>query len=315
MKTAVILFNLGGPDSPKAIKPFLFNLFSDPVILGLPQPFRWMLAKYISGKRAPVAQEIYAHLGGRSPILPETEAQGRALESVLGPDFKTFIAMRYWHPFTLEAAQAARDWGAERVILLPLYPQYSVATTGSSLKEWKRTSTAMGWSVPTDIINQYPIQNGLIQAIADLIRTGYTQAEKVGKPRILFSAHGLPKKLIDQGDPYQIQVEQTTAAIVSALAIPQLDSVICYQSRVGRMEWIGPATDEELKRAGTDKVPVVVVPVAFVSEHSETLVELDIEYRHLAHSFGIPLYVRIPAVGCHSTFIQGLADLISTSRG
>ena len=218
--------------------------------------------------------------------------------------------MRCWHPFTEEAAKAAREWGAERVILLPLYPQYSIATTGSSLKEWDRVTKALAWSIPTQTINDYPTQIGMIQAISDLVLVGYAQAAKVAKPRILFSAHGLPKKLIDGGDPYQAQVEQTAAAIVLALGIPDLDYVICYQSRVGRLEWIGPATDDELKRAGGDNVPVVVVPIAFVSEHSETLVELDIEYRHLALAHGIPSYVRIPTVGCHPAFIKGLANLI-----
>lgn len=309
-KTAVVLFNLGGPDSLDAVKPFLFNLFNDPAIIGAPAPVRWLLAKYISAKRAPIARGIYQMLGGRSPLVPETEAQGRALEHVLGHGFRCFIAMRYWHPFTCEAVTAIKEWGADEVVLLPLYPQFSTTTTGSSLKEWHKQAARQGLSVPTRMACCYPTEPGLVEAMADLARTGYQEAAGAGRPRILFSAHGLPKSVIDKGDPYQAQVELTAAAVARATGIGDLDWAICYQSRVGPMEWIGPSTEAELERAGKDGVPVVIVPVAFVSEHSETLVELDIEYRHKADGLGIPAYVRVPALGCHPAFIRGLADVI-----
>lgn len=313
-KTAVVLFNLGGPDSLEAVKPFLFNLFSDPAIIGAPAPIRWLLAKYISAKRAPTARGIYQLLGGRSPLVPETERQARALEHVLGHGFKCFIAMRYWHPFTLEAARAVKEWGADEVVLLPLYPQFSTTTTGSSFKEWKRQAAKVGLNAPTRQACCYPEQPGLVAAMADLARAGYEEAKGAGRPRLLFSAHGLPKSVIDKGDPYQAQVEMTAAAVARATGITDLDWAICYQSRVGPQEWIGPSTEAELARAGRDGVPVVVVPVAFVSEHSETLVELDVEYREKAAHLGIPAYVRVPALGCHPEFIRGLAEVVHTPQ-
>jgi len=309
MKTAVVLFNLGGPDSLDAIRPFLFNLFNDKAIISLPQPWRWLLARYISGKRAPVARGIYNHLGGSSPLLKQTLDQATALEAALGKDFKVVVAMRYWHPFADQALKQVQDWGAERVILLPLYPQFSTTTTGSSLKQWHQL--AAGSFQETKVVCCYPVLPGFVEAMAELIRGHYSQALAHGKPRLLFSAHGLPQSIVDKGDPYQRQVEQSAAAIVEKLGISDLDWAICYQSRVGRAKWIGPSTEEELARAGSDKVPVVVIPVAFVSEHSETLVELDIEYRHLAEQLAIPAYFRVPTVQSHPSFIQGLAQLVT----
>lgn len=309
-KTAVVLFNLGGPDSLEAVKPFLFNLFSDPAIIGAPAPIRWLLAKYISAKRAPTARGIYQLLGGRSPLVPETESQARALEHVLGHGFKCFIAMRYWHPFTDEAVAAVKEWGADEVVLLPLYPQFSTTTTGSSVKEWRKRAAEQGLAAPVRMACCYPELPGLVAAMADLARAGHEEAGAAGRPRVLFSAHGLPKSVIDRGDPYQAQVELTAAAVARATGIAGLDWSICYQSRVGPQEWIGPSTEAELEWAGRDGVPVVIVPVAFVSEHSETLVELDIEYREKADHLGIPAYVRVPAVGCHPEFIRGLADVV-----
>ncbi|MGE4279690.1 MAG: ferrochelatase [Magnetospirillum sp.] len=312
MKTAVVLFNLGGPDSLDAVRPFLFNLFNDKAIIGLPQPWRWLLARYISGKRAPVAREIYDHLGGKSPLLEQTQDQANALEKVLGPDFKVVVAMRYWHPFADQALQQVQDWGADRVILLPLYPQFSTTTTGSSLKQWHQL--AAGRFGQTKVVCCYPVMPGFVSASARLIRAQYDQALGKGQPRLLFSAHGLPQSIVDKGDPYQRQVEQSAAAIVAALGIDGLDWAICYQSRVGKAKWIGPSTEEELARAGADKVPVVVAPIAFVSEHSETLVELDIEYRHLAESLGIPGYFRASTVQSHPDFIHGLARLVAEPK-
>ncbi len=310
VKTAVILFNLGGPDSPEAVKPFLFNLFNDKAIIGAPGPIRWLLAKYISGKRAPIAREIYAKIGGSSPLLPETEAQARALEQVLGKTCRCFVAMRYWHPFADETVTAVKQWGADQVVLLPLYPQFSTTTTGSSLRQWAAEAARQGLDLPTRTVCCYPTQGGLVEAMADRVRHGHGEASLQGRPRVLFSAHGLPKKVIERGDPYQAQVELTAAAVAQVTGLDGLDWVVCYQSRVGPMEWIGPSIEAELERAGRDKVPVVVVPVAFVSEHSETLVELDMEYRHRADELGIPAYVRVPALSCHPSFIQGLAELV-----
>ncbi|WP_300301526.1 ferrochelatase [Ferrovibrio sp.] len=310
-KTAIILFNLGGPDSQSAVEPFLFNLFNDPAIIRLPNPFRWLLAKLISSRRAPKAAEIYAQMGGRSPILPETQAQAAALKTALGSDdYAVFIAMRYWHPFASDAAKAAKEWGAERVILLPLYPQFSTTTTGSSLKDWQDAAEQAGLNVPTAAIGCYPDEPGFVAAQTMLLQAALLRAEDMGKPRILFSAHGLPKKVVNDGDPYQMQVEKTVAAIQRRLQRPDLETQICYQSRVGPLEWIGPATDAEIERAAKAGRAVVVVPVAFVSEHSETLVELDIEYAELARHNGAAGYVRVSTVGVQPDFIAGLARLV-----
>ena len=309
-RLAVVLFNLGGPDRPEAVQPFLFNLFSDPAIIGLPQPLRWLVARLISARRAPVARKIYDHLGGGSPLLANTELQARALEAALAGEAKVFIGMRYWRPFASETAAAVKAFAPDRVVLLPLYPQYSTTTTGSSLDDWRRAAKAVGLKAPTAALCCYPTERGFVSALAEAIHPALAAARVHGAPRLLLTAHGLPKKIVAAGDPYQVQIEATAAALIAALDIADLDWTVCYQSRVGPLEWIGPATDEEVRRAGRDKVPVVVAPIAFVSEHSETLVELDIEYRHLAESAGVPDYRRVPTVDAAAAFIAGLAALV-----
>lgn len=310
-RLAVVLFNLGGPDRPEAVAPFLFNLFFDPAIIGAPKPVRWLLARLIAARRAPKAAAIYGKLGGGSPLLKLTQEQAAALETRVAGELgaKVFIAMRYWHPLSDETAAAVKAFDPERIVLLPLYPQYSTTTTESSFTDWDRAAGVAGLAAPTVAVCCYPTDAGLVAAQARLIRTAMAEAAQAGKPRILFSAHGLPKKVIARGDPYQWQVEETAAAIVDALDVSGLDWVVCYQSRVGPLAWIGPGIEDEIKRAAADRVPVVVVPVAFVSEHSETLVELDIDYRHRAEALGVPAYVRVPALGVAAEFIDGLARL------
>lgn len=312
-KTAVVLFNLGGPDRPDAVRPFLFNLFNDPAIIGAPGPLRWLLAQWISRRRAPLARKIYDEIGGASPLLANTEAQAQALEAMLnegaGNDqIRVFIAMRYWHPMSGETAGAVKSFGPDRVVLLPLYPQFSTSTTGSSLTDWACAAAAAGLSAPTRALCCYPTQAGFVTEVAGLLRSALAVAGDA--PRVLFSAHGLPKKFIDRGDPYQWQIEQTAVAVAGAAAVPNLDWRVCYQSRVGPLEWIGPSTDEEIARAGAEGKPVVVVPIAFVSEHSETLVELDIEYRRLAEEKGAAYYARVATVDTGAIFIAGLAELV-----
>jgi ferrochelatase len=311
-KIAVVLFNLGGPDRIESVRPFLFNLFADPAIIRLPGFLRIPLAYVLARRRAKAAVPIYEQLGGGTPLVPNTEAQARAIEAALADEFdaRCFIAMRYWHPMSDEAAQAVREWGPDRVVLLPLYPQFSTTTTASSLRVWEQAAKAAGLSAETSVVCCYPTEPGFIEASAKLIREHHDRASAHGRPRVLFSAHGLPKKVVQGGDPYQWQCERTTAAIVERLAIPDLDWASCYQSRVGPLEWIGPSTDQEIERAGHDKVPLVVVPMAFVSEHSETLVEIEIEYRHLAQERGVPWFERVPAVGIEPSFVQGLARLV-----
>ncbi|MDF3074412.1 MAG: hemH [Alphaproteobacteria bacterium] len=311
MKTAVVLFNLGGPDSLAAVKPFLFNLFNDPAIIGVPKPIRYLLAKLISSRREKKAQAIYAQMGGRSPILPQTQAQAEALQAALnaqGSDqWRCFIAMRYWNPRAAVTLQEVIQWRPDRVVLLPLYPQFSTTTTGSSLREWRELAEHANFKPRTTAITNYPTNAGWIDAVAELARAAVGQAGR--QPMVLFSAHGLPQKIVDAGDPYQRQVERTVAALRSRLADLNFDSEICYQSRVGPLKWIGPSTEACILRAAAQKRVIVVVPVAFVSEHSETLVELDIEYRHLAEANGAPGYVRAATVQTQPAFIAELAAL------
>jgi protoporphyrin/coproporphyrin ferrochelatase len=314
-KIAIILFNLGGPDGPEAVKPFLFNLFHDPAIIRLGQPWRYLLAKLIASRRASVARDIYAKIGGSSPILKNTRLQARALEDSLNSPssnkiFKCFVTMRYWHPFALETGQEVKDFSPHQIVLLPLYPQFSTTTTASSLQSWHHTMKIIGLKVPTKIVCCYPEEPGFITTLAAAVSQAYAQAKGYGHPRILFSAHGLPEKIVKAGDPYQWQCEQTATHLVKSINVPNLDWVLCYQSRVGPLRWIGPSTDEEIKKAGRDRVPVVVVPIAFVSEHSETLVEIDMEYRHLAQTEGVPFFAYAPTVGAAPEFIKGLAEFI-----
>ena len=313
MKLAIVLFNLGGPDSPEAVEPFLRNLFSDPAIIDLPAIIRLPLARFISKRRAPIAREIYNHLGGKSPIFEETRKQADALAASLsgnGVDAKAFIAMRCWHPFSDGAAQAVKAFGADKIVLLPLYPQYSTSTTASSVKDWHRAAKKAGLAAPTSRVCCYPWEAGFVTASVAQIRKAMAGAPADVSYRLLLSAHGLPKRMITKGDPYQWQVEQSAKAIIKALDMPNVEPVVCYQSKVGRLEWIGPATDAEIMRAGRDGKGVIAVPIAFVSEHSETLVELDIEYRKLAHESGVPDYRRAATVGAHPDFIAGLAGLV-----
>lgn len=315
-KTAIVLFNLGGPDTLPAVKPFLFNLFSDPAIIRLPQPFRYLIARLISGKREKTAQDIYTQLGGGSPILPNTKAQAQALENQLTDIgyVRCFIAMRYWHPFVEETIQDVIKFAPDEIVLLPLYPQFSTTTTDSSLKSWSKVAQKLGVNIPTKMVCCYPQEAGFIDALASSVLSAYEIAKTHGLPRILFSAHGLPEKIVKGGDPYQWQCEQTLKALVQKLNIPNLDYAICYQSRVGPMKWIGPSTDQEILRAGATKTPLIVVPIAFVSEHSETLVEIDIEYRHLAIQNAVPYYAYVPTVSIDPKFISGLANLVRKAQ-
>lgn len=311
-KTAVVLLNLGGPDRLESVKPFLFNLFNDPAIIQAPMPIRWMIAKLISSRREKTAQEIYQNLGGGTPLLPNTQDQARALESDLGDNYKVFITMRYWHPRAAQIIQEVKEYNPDNIVLLPLYPQFSTTTTASSFMEWAREAKKCGLDVPTTKVVDYYSNPDFICALADLTKATLRElsAETNKKPRLLLTAHGLPEKIVKGGDPYQKQVELTSKSLVEALDGFEFDPVVCYQSRVGPLTWIGPSTEEEIKRAGKDGIPLVVVPVSFVSEHSETLVELDIEYKDLAQTSGVPVYKRVSTVRDHPLFIKALRGLV-----
>ncbi len=319
-KVAVVLFNLGGPDTPAAVRPFLVNLFKDPAILRVPFFVRPLLARVIAYARTKPATANYMILGGGSPLLGLTEQQARALEAALPElDARCFVAMRYWHPFSDAVARDVRDWAPDEVVLVPLYPQYSTTTTGSSLTAWREAAAQAGLVAPVTTLCCYHADPGYVAATAAGVRRAYEAALAglAGKAplRVLFSAHGLPETIVRNGDPYQFQVERTVAATVRALAIPGLDWSVCYQSRATPQKWLDPSTEVAIEKAAEDKVAVLVVPIAFVSEHSETLVELDVEYRELAEHKGVPGYFRAPAQNADPGFIESLADLVRASRG
>jgi ferrochelatase len=310
-RTAVVLMNLGGPDNLLAVRPFLFNLFSDPAILRVPKIFRLPLAWFIARRRAPVARDIYERLGGGSPLLANTEAQARALETALGPGYRCFVAMRYWRPDSLETAQEVAEWSPDQIVCLPLYPQFSTTTTASSLAIWRRAAARCGIACPVHTVCSYPSEEGFVDALAGLIRPYLDLAAGHDRPpRLLLTAHGLPKRIVSAGDPYPSQVQATAEAVIAALDRTGLDWQVCYQSRVGPLEWLGPETDAEIRRAGSARIPLVVAPISFVSEHSETLVELDLDYRRVAAESGAPAYHRVPTVGIEPDFIQSLAGLV-----
>ena len=312
MKKAVVLFNLGGPDKIESVEPFLFNLFYDPAIINLPKLFRYPIAKIISKKRTPIAKKIYEELGGSSPILKLTKEQSSALEKKLNQNeskdfYKCFVVMRCWHPRAEQVVNEVRFYNPEEIILMPLYPQYSASTSGSSIKEWKDMCIKKKYEVKTSVICCYPTDENFINAHIDEIKN------KIGKnknEKLIFSAHGLPEKNIKKGDPYQWQIEQTVQKVVKKMNIKNLDYILSYQSRVGPLKWIGPSTDDIIIENSKLGKSIIIVPIAFVSEHSETLVELDIEYKKLAESNGCKNYSRVPAIGVNENFIKSISELI-----
>ncbi|MDC1273688.1 ferrochelatase [Pelagibacteraceae bacterium] len=312
MKKAIILFNLGGPDKLENVEPFLFNLFNDPAILNLPTFLRYPLAKLISNRRAPIAKKIYAELGGSSPILKLTKEQSYALEIKLNQtqeedEYKCFIIMRCWNPRAKDVIRDVQLYGPDEVVLMPLYPQYSAATSGSSIKEWKDVCKKNNYHVKTSTICCYPIDQNFINAhTKEIIK----KIKNLKNFKLIFSAHGLPEKNIKKGDPYQWQVEQSVKKIVENLNDENLDWILSYQSRVGPLKWIGPSTETIIIENSKIGKHIVLVPIAFVSEHSETLVELDIEYKEIADANGCKNYTRVPALGINEDFIKAMSELI-----
>ena len=311
MKRAIILFNLGGPDKLESVEPFLFNLFNDPQILSVPSIFRYPLAKFISKKRTPVAKNIYREIGNKSPILELTQQQSKSLEKNLSSkgDYKCFVIMRCWHPRATEVIKEVKAFNPEEIILLPLYPQFSASTSGSSINEWNDLCKKEKYKVKTKTICCYPTEGNFIASHVSLIKKNLQNVEN-NNFKLIFSAHGLPESKIKKGDPYQWHVEETVKEIISKLKNENLDYIISYQSRVGPMKWIGPSTDAEIIKYSREKKGIIIVPVAFVSEHSETLVELDIEYKKLAEKNGCSFYKRVPALGIEDNFIKGLTELV-----
>jgi ferrochelatase len=311
-RLAVVLFNLGGPDGPRAVRPFLRNLFSDKAIIGLPGAVRIPLASFIAAGRQRSATANYARMGGGSPILKETKGQADALQASLAaalPDHepRVFIAMRYWQPMTEEAAAAVAAFAPDEVLLAPLYPQFSTTTTGSSLEAWTKAYDGPG---RVRALCCYPLAADFIEAHAQAIRRAFEDAGSPPEMRLLFSAHGLPQRVVDAGDPYQSHVEATAQAVAERLG-PEWDWRICYQSRVGPLKWLGPSTVDAMIEAAEEGLGVIVTPIAFVSEHIETLVELDHDYAAIAAAQGCPNYVRVPALGVSPAFIAALTNMLA----
>ena len=312
MKKAIILFNLGGPDKIENVEPFLFNLFNDPAILNLPTFIRYPLAKLISKRRAPIAKKIYEELGGSSPILKLTREQSSALETELNKnetedEYKCFVVMRCWNPRAKDVIKEVQSYSPKEVVLMPLYPQYSAATSGSSIKEWKDVCKINNYNIKTSTICCYPTDHNFINAHTKEIIEKIKDLENF---KLIFSAHGLPEKNIKKGDPYQWQVEQSVKKIVESLKNENLDWTLSYQSRVGPLKWIGPSTEDTIIENSKAGKHIVLVPIAFVSEHSETLVELDIEYKEIAEANGCKNYTRVPALGTNKDFIKAMSELI-----
>jgi ferrochelatase len=318
-KTAIILFNLGGPDKLTSVKPFLFNLFNDKAIIDLPNPFRFLLAKLISFKRANTAKEIYSHIGGKSPILEITNEQAENLEKELSfsGDFKVFVCMRYWHPMAKEVVAKVKDYNPDEIIMLPLYPQFSTATTESSFDDFISEIKKQKVDSKIKKICCYPTNIKFIQSHAQLIKKFINEVKYNNhkKYRLLFSAHGLPEKIINKGDPYVFQINSSCKAIIAQIlsdedfAKEKIDFAVCFQSKVGPLKWTTPSLDDEITRAGNDKVGIIIVPIAFTSDHSETLVELDIEYKETAEEYKLPFYYRVKALNSDGYFIESLVDI------
>ena len=318
-RLAVVLFNLGGPDSPGAVKPFLRNLFSDPAILPAPAPVRYLLSRYIAGRRAAPARAAYEQLGGASPLLAQTEIQARALEAALaarGREARCFIAMRYWHPRATAALREVRDYRPDEIVALPLYPQYSTTTSGSSLAEWRKLA---GEDQGLRVLCCHPLLEGLVEAWAGPLAEAIRRARAAAPIRVLFSAHGLPERVIAKGDPYAWQVERTAEALRAATEarLGKLDDIdwrVTWQSRATPEKWLQPDTEAEVEAGAREGLALVLAPIAFVSEHSETLVELDIEYRAVAERAGAAAWERVATPGAASSYIEGLADLVLDRR-
>jgi ferrochelatase len=319
-KVGVVLFQLGGPDSPDAVEPFLYNLFCDPDIIPLGLLgglLRKPLARYISRKRSKVVAEHYAEIGGQSPIRRLTERQARSLETTLAHavDARVFVAMRYWNPLTQVAVDEVRDSELDTLVLLPMYPQYSFATTLSSVKEWRRLYRPRLASPEEHLIERFYDHPLYIEAVVDRIELALSHFSDPHRAHIVFSAHGLPLSLIEKGDPYQKQIEETVRLVLEDGRWPNAHT-LCYQSRVGRQKWLEPSLDttiDHLARSGEKNL--LVVPISFVTEHIETLHEINIEARERAMKLGVEQFEMMPAVGDSPRFIGALAELVLRAVG
>ena len=316
-RVGVVLFQLGGPDSLDAIEPFLYNLFCDPDIIDVPfaRIGRKPLARLISATRARKVQHHYSVIGGGSPIRRFTEQQARALEARLnacGLDARCFVAMRYWHPFTAEAISRLQEAGCETVVLLPLYPHYSSTTTGSSLNEWDRRFPG---GIPSCRIESFYAHPGYLDAVIEKIEAALARFPDPAIPELVFSAHSVPVAVIERGDPYQRQIEETVTLLMARGGWPNRHR-LCYQSKVGASRWLQPSLHRTLRDLGQEKVKqVCVVPISFVSDHVETLGEINHEAREQAEILGIERFEMTGGLNDSPAFIHTLADLVATALG
>jgi ferrochelatase len=320
-RVGVVLLNLGGPDSLEAVEPFLYNLFSDPDIIDFPGSFlfRRRLAKLISSRRAPGVIEQYREIGGKSPLKDHTLRQAELLQGKLNSAFpsKVYAAMRYWRPSTEETLHQIERDGIKKVVLLPLYPQYSMATTASSMKEWEKQVKLCGVEIEAELIEAYFDHPTYIDAFVERIREGLQRfpAERRDGVTILFSAHGTPMKLVRQGDPYSHQIAQTVNAIITRGSFVQ-PTTLCYQSKVGPLKWLTPSTPDTIDRLAAEGVKdMLLVPVAFATDHLETLFELGIEYRRQAVQKGVEQYEVTVGLNDSPLFIDALAQLVMEKVG
>jgi ferrochelatase len=315
-RTGVLLLNLGGPEKLEDVRPFLYNLFADPEIIRL--PFPWLqkpLAWLISTLRSKKSEANYEEIGGGSPLLKITEAQAQALQARLSAEdthIKVYVGMRYWHPFTEEAIAKIKQDNIEKLVILPLYPQFSISTSGSSFRVieemWKKDPYLK--NIEYTLIPSWYDHPQYLQAMADSIKQELEQFEHPERVHIFFSAHGVPKTYVTEaGDPYQEEIEACTESIMKTLNTGN-PYTLAYQSKVGPVEWLKPYTEDALAQLGANNVTdLLVVPISFVSEHIETLQEIDLEYREVAEEVGITNFKRVPALNTDPTFINALTDL------
>ncbi len=307
----MVLFNLGGPDSLQAVKPFLFNLFSDPDIFKIPAGQGWF-AKMLSTWRAPSVRHKYKRIGGKSPINEWTEVQRSMLQKKLEAavsDAEVFIAMRYWNPAIREVAEKLSDSIHEKIVLLPLYPHYSITTTGSAFNEWNRFYT--GDATRLIHINDYFNHPHYIFALNERIAESILLFPENLRSdiQIVFSAHGMPERIVQKGDPYAKQIEETVKKVMAVRNFSHKHH-LCYQSKVGPGKWLEPSTEKMIARLATkNKKQLLIVPISFVSDHIETLFELDIEYRTLADTLGIEHYIVMQGLNDSETFVAALAEI------
>ncbi len=306
-KIAVVLLNLGGPQNLDQVEDFLFSLFYDKTIINLPKPIRWLLAKLISKLRKKKSQKIYSLIGGKSPILEETTKQAKALEDLLlteKDNFKVYICMRHAKPDIKDLEKEIKLYNPKKIVCIPMYPQFSYTTTYSAVEEIKNTFK----DIEIKTIGCFYSCPNFINAQTELIKQALERVENISNTTIVFSAHSLPVRIIEQGDPYQSQIEKTVKLVMTSFS--NIKHIITYQSKIGPVKWLTPNTKHIINKLNQEKQEIVVVPISFVSEHSETLVELDIDYKQIAKEAN---YIRVPTVGTNKNFITCLKNLVKIS--